>query len=438
MRINGRVDLRLRRFWIEGGADGIRWDGRGRVELTDVTLNNNRGDGIDARSDTGAAALDLYGGVDIAENGGDDGRQGVYLFGPLLRVRGSANAVHHNDAHGIYLAGRGQVDIAGAGEVMRDNAGSGLFIEHLEAGSLPSYAYSVDPTNPLTFARNRNAFRLWTTSNTYLNKLCLRNVAIRGNTDFAFSADGHGNHVEMNGPTCQFPPEAGFTCRPTGGAGCNTIRANVGHNSPIVTAINGARLDVRNVLIEGNSGTSLLSTNLGADTPSASAITLTGSLVRNNTVRDNLFEALHGGIVDIWDSTVFGNTGGFSVSLVGINPGLLQATNTIIDQPQAFLAYEGAEPWNTRYTRVLAQNRTGTPVQSEFLIGRPTYADAYGRLAPQSLGIDYAPAGGGVDLDGNPRDVDTIGRPNTHGPRDLGAFENQTAVFDRIFASGFD
>ena len=127
------------------------------------------------------------------------------------------------------------------------------------------------------------------------------------------------------------------------------------------------------------------------------------------------------------------------MSFVGINPGLLQATNVIIDQPQFLMDFQGAAS-TARLTRLLAENTIGANglPQDDIRIGRPIYADEHGRLAPQSLGIDYAPAGGGVDLDGNPRDLDTQGIPNINGPRDLGAFEVQAASIDRIFAHGFD
>jgi hypothetical protein len=45
------------------------------------------------------------------------------------------------------------------------------------------------------------------------------------------------------------------------------------------------------------------------------------------------------------------------------------------------------------------------------------------RLLPGSLGVDYAPAVAGLDLAGNPRDIDLEGASNLYGSRDLGAFE---------------
>ena len=65
------------------------------------------------------------------------------------------------------------------------------------------------------------------------------------------------------------------------------------------------------------------------------------------------------------------------------------------------------------------------------VVGAPTFMDATAgdyRLKlnskVRSLGIDVAPAQGGVDLAGNKRDVDCLAVPNgAGGPRDLGAFE---------------
>ena len=436
MNISGRVDLKMRGFWMEGGDNGIRWSGRGRVELVDTTINNNDLRGIWSESSGGEARLDLFGGVEISNH---ESYSGILARGTQVRIRGNGNTIRNN-FYGILATHGSTIDIGATGAVVRDNNSTGLYLL-MDSSSEGSSAllYSTDAANPLTLSGNGTALQVGGLSQkNHLQRACLKNVTIHSNRHAAMSANSPGNQIDVDSLSCQFPPEAAITCRTSEGSPCSAIRMNGEPGQRLISATHGGRIDLRNTSIERNVASSILSTNLGDDTPSTSAITLTGSVVRYNTVRDNLFEALHGGIVDLWDSTVFSNTGGFQVSLVGINPGLLQATNTIIDQPQAFLAYEGAEPWNTRYTRVLAQNRTGAPAQSEFLIGRPTYADAYGRLAPQSLGIDYAPAGGGVDLDGNPRDVDTIGRPNTHGPRDLGAFENQTGVFDRIFASGFD
>lgn len=151
-----------------------------------------------------------------------------------------------------------------------------------------------------------------------------------------------------------------------------------------------------------------------------------------------MFEALNGGIVDIWDSTIAGNDGSFQISLVGSDPTLFQVVNSIIDQPQALVYLSNGPVATTHLDRVLAHNNAGAQPTDEIVLGQPTYRDGYGRLAPGSLGIDVAPVGGGTDFDGNPRDVDTVNLPNQHGPRDLGAFESQVTTLDTIYADGFD
>src|SRR5699024_362983 len=136
--------------------------------------------------------------------------------------------------------------------------------------------------------------------------------------------------------------------------------------------------------------------------------------------------------------TVAGNGGGFGVSLVGSDPTLFQVTNSIIDQPQGLVYLSNGPVETTHFRRVLAHNRSGAAAGDDILIGQPDYLDAFGRLKPDSPGVDSAPAAGGTDCDGTPRDVDTATLPNWLGPRDLGAFESQAATLDVLFADGFE
>ena len=436
MNISGRVDLKMRGFWMEGGTDGIRWTGGGHVELAETTLNNNGNYGFHLQGSTDSARLTLSGGVAIRNHAVD----GISVHDrAFLKVRGDRHQIASNGI-GVQSFGSGSFDIGATGPVFVGNRDGGVKISgDAIAGTAASYLFSTEPGNPLVISGNdRQA--LFVLAHIQPRTLCLRNVGLAGNPSTALRSTGHAAHIELNGAGCQFPPEAAVACTGTAGTFCNTISGATNSTTTLIRASEGGSIDLHRVVIRNNRATSLLSTNLGAgNDPRASSITLTNAVVRANEVWDNLFEALHGGIVDIWDSTVFGNTGGFPVSFVGINPGLLQATNVIIDQPQFLMDFQGAAS-TARLTRLLAENTIGANglPQDDIRIGRPIYADEHGRLAPQSLGIDYAPAGGGVDLDGNPRDLDTQGIPNINGPRDLGAFEVQAASIDRIFAHGFD
>jgi len=75
--------------------------------------------------------------------------------------------------------------------------------------------------------------------------------------------------------------------------------------------------------------------------------------------------------------------------------------------------------------------------------GQATFVDAANddyHLQPNSLGIDYAPATSGIDLDGNARSFDLPTRPNNYGTQDLGPFERQFLCGggDSIFCDGFN
>ena len=434
MNIDGRANLMLRGFWMEGGRIGIKWRGHGRVEVVNSTVNNNRDQGFHVEGSGGEASLELMGTVQITDNE----RSGIYLWNQArLKMRGDQNRILRNE-NALYIEGTASADVGATGEVIADNRNVGIYAVHAHTAAPPSYFYSTDPARPLTVTGNGNGAIHHATAASRL--LCIRNVGMTENTQRLISVDGPGASLEMNGSTCVFPTEASIVCpTPSNISMCNRISSNLlAEDTPLIAALKGAHVELHRVLIANNTASSILSTNLGGASGS-SAITVTTSVVRSNSVRDNLIESLHGGIVDIWDSTLFNNVGPFQISLVGIQPGLLQLTNSIVDQTQTLFEVQGTSS-SARVTRSLVQNSHGTGplVQDNLRIGQPIYADGLGRLEPRSPGVDYAPAGGGVDLDGHPRDVDTIGVPNTHGPRDIGAFEVQVANIDGLFRHGFE
>lgn len=439
---SGRSEFILRNFWVEGGQNGVYWKGHGRIRLTDVTVNNNLGEGIVAWGEGGEARMELLGGVEVTNNG----YSGIYAWlTSALVIRGERNRISGSGAsgytgHGIWLDSQARLEIGATGEVISDNGGYGIYVRHHgSTAAATSWLYSIDPANPLAITRNRNG-AIYYSAQESAHRLCLKNVSVHRNTNRAFYVTGNRATLDVNDENCGFPSASAITCPVPQGVGmCNVIAENTtATGKPLIAAIDGARVNLNRTLIRSNHNTtSILSTNLG-EPASASSITLTNSVVMQNEARDNLFEALNGGIVDIWDTTVMRNGGPFQVSFVGIAPGLMQMTNSILDQEQTFALLENTDGATTHFTNVLAHNRTGVAAGDEVLLGEPTYIDSAGRLSPASLGVDYAPAGGGFDFDGRPRDVDTIGLPNQHGPRDLGAFESQVAVLDDIFGDAFE
>ncbi|HEY6942144.1 MAG TPA: right-handed parallel beta-helix repeat-containing protein [Dokdonella sp.] len=451
---HGRADLTLRGLWIEGSW-GLGWNDAsgGELRLQNVTINNIAGEGIRFFGSGGILRLQdtvvSNNGYGIVLRGGRTeflgnvkvtGNEGIGVWvgrGATFAIYGDGNEIRGNGIDGIQaVEGANAIEIAASGPVLSHNGELGLHVK-VWGGNPTGNAvlYSTDPTNPLTISDNGlGAIRVGTPEP---YRLCARNVVLGGNNGRAIHADGPSVFVEMNGPLCEFPDAANVACPVVDEAhGCNRIVGNGRPGNPLVSAFTGARIDVHRTLFAYNTASSILSTNLGAATSSAS-ITLTDSVVTRNTVRDNLFESLRDGIVDIWDTTVFANAGPFQTSVVGIDPGLLQITNSILDQPQALAGIEG-DASTTHFTNVLARNSAGTSTGDRVIVDAPVYWDDLGRLDPDSPGVDSAPAGGGFDFAGNPRDIDTLDRVDVLGPRDIGAFELQLTEIGRIFADSFD
>lgn len=449
---HGRGELSLRNLWIEGSW-GLGWNDAngGELRLQNVTINHIDGSGIRffgsgsilRLQDTvvsNSRGIELRGGrteflgnVKVIDNQDVGVRVGR---GASFAIYGDHNEISGNGGDGIQASeGMDAIEIGATGPVLSQNVGLGLHVK--VGGGNPTgnaVLYSTDPGNPLTISDNAfGAIRVGTPAS---YRLCARNVVLDGNLGRAIHADGPSVFVEMNGSLCDFPDAADITCPLVDAMhGCNRIVGNGRPDIPLVSAFTGARVDLHRTLFAYNNGSSILSTNLGVAASHAS-ITLTDSVVTRNTLRDNLFESLHDGVVDIWDSTVFANAGPFQTSVIGIDPGLLQITNSILDQPQALAGIEG-DASTTHFTNVLARNSVGTSPGDRVTVDAPIYWDDLGRLDPDSPGIDYAPGGGGFDFAGNPRDIDTSDRIDFLGPRDIGAFELQLTEIGRIFADSF-
>ena len=454
VRLRGHVDARFRGFWMQGGTGegafgggGIDFRGSGTLLLSNVRIAESNeldawGAGLHVDGQNGAALVEFEGGVEVT----DQSAHGAVVEGEArLRIKGGGNSIRHNAGSGIFVRAPASAHVGATGAVIDGNGGLGILVEGIgEASSAPTLLHSIDAAHPLKITANGlGAVRLVAYDAPGRTGVCLRNVLIEGNGGSSFNAplNAYGRQAFLHvnpeaNDACGFPPDADLACPVT--SGCNRIRANhAGPDLPLIAAASDASITLDRVLIDHNDATSILSTNLGAAASTAS-ITMTQSLVLGNTLRDNVFEALNGGIVDIWDSTIAGNDGSFQISLVGSDPTLFQVVNSIIDQPQALVYLSNGPVATTHLARVLAHNNAGAQPTDEIMLGQPTYRDGYGRLAPGSLGIDVAPVGGGTDFDGNPRDVDTVNLPNQHGPRDLGAFESQVTTLDTIYADGFD
>ena len=428
----GRTDLRLSGLHLEDGSKGLEWQGYGDIELADAAFERNRGAGIAAIGNGGEAHLRFVGDVEVSGNVSD----GLFLWDTMLAIHGDGNAVARNQGSGIQADGASSVQIGARGKVISGNQGYGIVVTHLGDTEVPpTLLYSIDAADPLRIWGNQQgAISQSATGSSH--RVCLRGVAIDGNQGLVIRVDGSLSSLDINGDRCTFPPEADIACAAPQDLGqCNAIVGNLASGRSLVAALDGARIDMQRVLIAGNTADTLLSA-LRAGNQVASTLTLKNAVVAGNGVDSRLIEAINGSTLDVADATIRDNLGNFVVSIAGAGAYSLAVTDSIVDQPQALMSFSG-DPSALRMARVLARNRDGMPDggDHDILLGTPDYADTLGRLAPGSPGVDYAPAGGGVDFDGRPRDVDLPETPNVHGARDLGAFETQEPP---LFADGFE
>jgi len=110
-------------------------------------------------------------------------------------------------------------------------------------------------------------------------------------------------------------------------------------------------------------------------------------------------------------------------------------TRSIFAQGQlTTVSYGGASNGET-LDYILSLETASLGSGQHIIQGDPAFVDPAGgdfHLRANSLAIDVAPAGDAADrdLDGLPRDIDLANAPNGEGPRDLGAYELQSAFPD--------
>ena len=435
LRLGGdTADVSVTGLVFSGGSNGIELDGPIKMHLADdVHVVDNQSDGIRLHYSGGADAtvkprLDLRGSVEVARNGG----AGIRAHDKgVLEIQSTSVRVWDNGGHGVEMHSPSEARIKGSGPTLWGNHGYGLWMESTASfsGVRNVYVDSIESAAPMEISHNEGGavyVRAPSAGDAY--HAIVGDVILRGNT-------GRPIHVEGIGATLAIDPGM---CRsqPSPGHGCGIFDNESANGAlPLIAAIGGARIALDGMWISGNNASAILSTNLGTGVADSS-ITLRQSIVTGNTLRDNVFESLNGGSVQIDRTTVMANGGFFGVSFVSIDPLLLQTTDSIIDQPQRLLIVEG-DGSTTHFQRVLAPNRDGASAEDDIPLGRAIFRDEVGRLAVESPGTDYAPAAGNSDFEGAPRNVDLPGVGNGDNPRDLGAFETSIDV-DWIFWTGFE
>ena len=489
--IRGNSSVYLGNLYITDGAagssdsgGGIDFQGRGALALANTTIGLNSagyGGGINVNGSSGPATLTLYSDSLILNNTAATSGGGIRVEGnAMLQVNSPNTLIAFNHALNGYGGG---VEIIGpaTGNIGSPGYNGGAVIQFndaLRGGGISVNAgldegdnaylrlFTTDSQNPVQVSNNIAALTgggiyLQPISDfdfgTYANsaRVCAQqfriddNIAQEGSAIYSdtmvfnvFEYIGGVVELYSSTDTCRVPdgsPDA-VACAP--GIECNTMDRNISANTsnqptPGATILvqNFGLLRIYGLRMRDNTGAHALRLfDTDAD--------MRNALVTNNVFDSDLFlvEAEGDRGLVLRGTTIAGNVIGGSVVRAGndsalgnlliAQPGV--TAYTVIDFPQAFFEY------------IVASDTTGLPLRDDLIEADAVFVDAGAsdyHLATGSPGMDFAPAAGSADLDGNPRDIDVASVPNAFGPRDVGAYEAQLgcqAGTDTIFCNGFE
>ncbi len=494
LTITGSNTLTLRDLTItRGSADasvgggGIQFDGTGSLALDTTTVSLNYagyGGGINVNGNGGPATLTLDANSLVINNTAEHDGGGIRLTGQArlfaLQPYTLIGYNHADNGHGggVYLAGPAMADIGSPGyngaPVIEYNTaayGGGIGMDTAsDAGSVTGRIFSTDAHNPVQVSNNTASHTgggIWmhpfngggfpvpifcAFDFRIDNNIAQEGTAIYSDTDYSDVGLNYlAGYVYLNhdDQLCSYPDSistyGAVRCAP--GVACNTLNNNTAEDSS-----NDPKPGAVILLQDGLGSLSgfhaerfAMRGNTGGHAIRAFDIS---SYVQDCLIADN---ADAGEVIRIendggeGDTTVTGCTivnNKVGSGAVIYSPHQLTMTDSIIDEPGiATLSYSGGAA-NLYVAYMLATDTATLPAANGIDQGEPDYVDAADKdyhLKPTSIGVDFAPANGGNDLDGNPRDVDLSEVPNVFGPRDIGAYELQYICSpDTIYCNGFD
>ena len=490
--IHGDSIVTLESLTLTGGGGtyggGVHFSGTGALYINDTTINFNNaqyGGGIQFNGNGGAASLTLEAGTIIDENtafvngGGIEIQNSARLFAlqPYTFIGYNAAGGHGG---GISVFQGGMIDIASpgynGGPVLQFNNaayGGGISVDG-DQTSLQQVTiarvFSVDPDNPVQISGNTASqeggavylkpfisgtadavgdvsfcafdFRIE-------DNIAQEGTALYADTDSSIGNGSLGGTIQLNGTdNCGPESPTAFGATPCAAdAPCNTVSTNVAENSSdhptsgsAILLQEAAHLSADRLVMRGNMGAHAVRTFDGD-------ISVSNCLLADNTFSaERVRVESDGAPYTSIDSCTFVNNSVGAASVI-YSASKLSFTNSIVDEPGVATLEFTASPSDLTVNYVLTNDDSTLPLGGTAVIeGEPTFVDAaHGdyHLRPTSLGVDFAPATGGYDLDRAPRDVDLIQVANYLGPRDIGAYERQSAfdgcgAGDSIFCNGFE
>jgi len=499
---NGRVisisggNVNIRNLTITHGSAGYNGKGggvyyscAGNLNISRSTISYNYGGfgaGIHVEGSGGTANLRLLDYALVLSNSAQYSGGGILMAGTsVLFAQQAPTLIGLNEAIGEDPISQtpsggygGGVEINGPARADIGSSGYGAFgviygNKAIYGGGLAVFAgqdsdssrglanlYTSDPSNPVMIRGNFASSRggavyskgyVSFLSNTFTEaSTCIGNGRIADNAapdgaiayldwDSDVANDRVGSGLYINTSTCG--GTTSVACPP--GTACNQAYDNVstdenGNPKPGSAIVVGKSSSFRadKLDLRGSTGTHLLYITGDNYSNFADDGLLRSCLLADNDVSGAL-------IVDgaqtlqIENCTIAGNVIGGTTVAQG-NPNSL--LNSLVFQPDLPVgSFQQA-------TYVLANNTTGLPASATVkTVADPKFVDPQNsdyHLLLASAAIDYAGGLGGSDLDGYPRDVDLAVHANAFGPRDLGAYERQSAFGcdlnpDLIFCDGF-
>lgn len=499
---SGTGDLNLTTSDVEENSanvgGGIAFNGSGKLNLSNVFLFDNHatngGGGGIAFIGSSGGELHINAGTEISSNTSTYDGGGIYLGGDarLFMIQNNS-IIYFNEANinhdanssasggGLFVSGPASADIASPGKynlgaIYENKAvnGGGIAIVAGQNGTFIDATvrlFNIDATHPVRISNNTatskggGVYLRPYESSTVDNdesyaELCGANFRIDNNlaqngaaiySDEEDNAFGYqGGQVFLGNTGCG--PESVQTLGAvacTLGADCNLIDGNVASQSlgAILLAQDDSDLTMDHVVMRNNEADymmRLIGTRITE---------LHNALIVDNHAHQAIISAEHDGVSppnepSTIDSCTIANNqvDGSYVIRNGLG---LTLTNSIVDVADtATLDYSGnAADLHASY--LLVDDNVGLPVDSTIVLGVPTFVDAAngdyrlrysrtGGVTTTSLGLDFAPAldGNDVDVRAAPHDQDLAGVTDTYGPRDLGAIEMQDYA-DRVFIDRF-
>lgn len=492
--IHGNSSVTLESLQLYGGGGttyggGIHFTGTGSLTLIQTTIYDNNatyGGGIQFNGSGGSATLTLGAGTLIDGNGATADGGGIHLNGSarLFALKPYTyiyNNVANGNGGGIYVAGPAQADIGSPGyngaPVINFNKaayGGGIGMDAApDNADVTVRIFSVDANNPVQVSNNTASHTgggVWMhpyisgISNTDVrptfcafdfridHNIAQEGTAIYSDTDSSVGNGNVGGYISFNSTvagTCSSPESVGSlgAVRCADGIACSTLDGNVAEDSSntpkpgsvILIQDDGNMIGARFAMRENMGQHAIRSLDGG--------VTLDTCLIADNTLTAEMLRFENDGTVAGYESidgcTIVNNSDAGAPVIYSAYQ--LSLTDSIIDELGInTLNYTGPGA-GLQVSDVLATDISTLPSAAGIDQGQPLYVDAANKdyhLQPTSTGVDFAPAKGGQDLDGNPRDVNISGVPDNPTPRDIGAYERQNrfqcGTSDSIFCNGYE